>query len=58
MKDLEKYMAMPHRMEVVKDSDKGGFVFSYPDLPGYISCEETMEKALAGNIEIPRTDNL
>lgn len=47
MKDLEKYMAMPFRMEVVKDSDESGFVVYFPDLPGCISCGETIEKALA-----------
>ena len=47
MKDLEKYMAMPHRMEVVKDLDESGFVVYFPDLPGCISCGETIEKALA-----------
>lgn len=47
MKDLEKYMAMPFRMEVVKDLDESGFVVYFPDLPGCISCGETIEKALA-----------
>lgn len=47
MKDLKKYMAMPFRMEVVKDLDESGFVVYFPDLPGCISCGETIEKALA-----------
>ena len=39
MRTLEDYMAMPYRMEIVEDSDEGGFVASYPDLPGCISCD-------------------
>ena len=47
MRTLEDYMAMPYRMEIVEDSDEGGFVASYPDLPGCISCGETVEAAAA-----------
>ena len=43
MRTIEDYMAMPYRMEIVEDSDEGGFVASYPDLPGCISCGETVE---------------
>ena len=45
MRTIEDYMAMPYRMEIVEDSDEGGFVASYPDLPGCISCGETVEAA-------------
>ena len=37
-KTLSDYMAMPYRMEIVEDKDEGGFVVSYPDLPGCITC--------------------
>ena len=47
MRTIEDYMAMPYRMEIVEDSDEGGFVASYPDLPGCISCGETVEAAPA-----------
>ena len=47
MRTIEDYMAMPYRMEIVEDSDEGGFVASYPDLPGCISCGETVEAAAA-----------
>ena len=36
MKTLNDYMAMSYRMEIVEDKDEGGFVVSYPDLPGCI----------------------
>ena len=73
MKTLNDYLALSYRMEIVKDSDEGGFVASYPDLPGCITCGETeeealknaldakkawLEAALEGNIEIPEPDSL
>ena len=47
MKTLSDYMAMSYRMEIVEDKDEGGFVVSYPDLPGCITCGETVESAVA-----------
>ena len=73
MKTLNDYRALSYRMEIVKDSDEGGFVASYPDLPGCITCGETEEEALKNaldakkawleaaleeNIEIPEPDSL
>ena len=51
MRTIEDYMAMPYRMEIVEDSDEGGFVASYPDLPGCISCGErrTLRRCWAEN---------
>ena len=40
---LEQYMALPYPLEIIPDSDEGGFVGSYPDLPGCLTCGETME---------------
>lgn len=47
MKTLNEYLALPYRMEIVEDRDEGGFVASYPDLPGCITCGETVEAAVA-----------
>ena len=44
MKRIEEYMALPYRLEIVPDPDEGGFVASYPDLPGCITCGETIEE--------------
>lgn len=47
MKTLNEYMSMSYKMEIVEDQDEGGFVISYPDLPGGgITCGETIESAL------------
>ena len=47
MKTLDDYLAMSYPMELVEDKEEGGFVISYPNLPGCITCAETMEAALA-----------
>lgn len=51
---LNEYMAMPYRMEVVEDKDEGGFVVSYPDLPGCITCGETVESAVENALDAKR----
>lgn len=46
MKTLSEYMEMPYRMEIIEDKDEGGYVVSFPELPGCITCGETIESAL------------
>lgn len=50
MKTLEEYMKMPYKLEIFPDTDENGFVASYPELPGCLSCGETIVSAIA-NIE-------
>ena len=50
-KTLSEYMAMPYRMEIAEDKDEGGFVVSYPDLPGCITCGETLESAVTNALD-------
>lgn len=45
-KSLNDYLKLSYRMEIVEDAEEGGFVVSYPDLPGCITCGETIEKAV------------
>ena len=47
MKTLDEYMKAPYRMEVVEDPSEGGYVVSFPDLPGCLTCGETLEQAIA-----------
>lgn len=51
MKTLNDYLAMSYRMEIVEDKDEGGFVVSFPDLPGCITCGETVESAVANAMD-------
>lgn len=46
MRTIDDYMNMNYRMEIVEDKEEGGFVVSYPELPGCITCGETMESAI------------
>ncbi|MCD7884495.1 MAG: type II toxin-antitoxin system HicB family antitoxin [Lachnospiraceae bacterium] len=60
-------------MEIVEDMDEGGYVVSFPDLPGCFTCGETVESAVSNakdakkawleaaleeGLEIPEPDSL
>ena len=51
MKTLSDYMTMSYRMEIIEDKDEGGFVASYPELPGCLTCGETIEAAVANALD-------
>lgn len=46
MQTLNDHMKLPYRMEIVEDQEEGGYVLSFPELPGCITCGETLESAL------------
>ena len=54
MKTIDEYLSLPYRMEIVPDVDEGGFVVSYPDLPGCLSSGETLEQAIANAADAKR----
>lgn len=47
VKTIDEYLSLPYKMEVIPDTDEGGFVVSFPELPGCLSSGETMEQAIA-----------
>ena len=51
MKTLNDYLKMNYRMEIVEDKEEGGFVVSFPELPGCITCGETVESAVANALD-------
>ena len=51
MKTLNDYLRMNYRMEIVEDKDEGGFVVSFPDLPGCITCGKTIESAVTNAMD-------
>ena len=55
MKTLNDYLAMSYRLEIVRDDAEGGFVASYPDLPGCITCGETEEEAVKNALDAKRS---
>ena len=46
MKKIDEYMRLPYRMELIPDPDEGGYVVSFPELPGCLSSGETSEEAI------------
>lgn len=47
MKSIEEYMSLPYKMEIEPDSDEGGFVVSFPELPGCISLGGDIQEAVS-----------
>ena len=54
MKTIEEYMKIPYRMEIIEDTDEGGYVASYPDLKGCISTGQTIESAVSSLLDAKR----
>lgn len=54
MKTIEHYMNLPYKMEITPDIDEGGFVVSFPELPGCITCGATMESAIENAMDAKR----
>ena len=46
IKDLNYYMGLPYRIEIVKEQEEGGYVLHCPELPGCITCGETVPEGL------------
>ena len=46
MKDINYYMSLPYRLELLPDTEEGGYAAKYPDLPGCITAGDTMMEAL------------
>ena len=42
-KDLDYYMSLAYRIEVIPDKDEGGYTLHCPELTGCITCAETLE---------------
>ena len=47
MKSVDYYMKFPYKMEIYSDMSEQGCVISFPELPGCITCGETLASALA-----------
>ena len=47
MKTLEEYMKLPYKLEIIPDTEESGYVASYPELPGCITCGETIASVVA-----------
>lgn len=50
----DDYMKLPYHLDLVEDPDEGGYVAVYPELPGCITCGETIERAVENAKEAKR----
>ena len=55
MKTIEDYLRLNYTMEVIKDPDEGGFVVSFPELPGCLTCGQSLESALANALDAKKS---
>ena len=46
MRTIEEYMRLPYRMEIIPDTVEGGFAVRFPELPGCLTCGDTLEEAV------------
>lgn len=46
MKTVEYYMSLPYKIELYPDVEEGGFAVACPELPGCLSCGETIEECI------------
>ena len=46
MKKIDEYLKKPYTMQLIEDPDEGGYVVSFPELPGCFSSGETLEEAI------------
>lgn len=41
---LDYYMNLAYRMEVIEDKDEGGYVLTFPELPGCMTCSDSLSE--------------
>ncbi len=46
MRSLTEYMELPYKMEIIPDIDEGGYIISFPELPGCLTTADTIEEAV------------
>jgi predicted RNase H-like HicB family nuclease len=46
MKDIQYYMGLNYKIEIVKDAAEGGYALQCPELPGCVTCAETVDEGL------------
>ena len=54
MKTLDEYLSLPYCLEIIPDLDEGGYVASYPDLPGCITCGDSLESVAVNAADAKR----
>ena len=53
-KNLDYYMTLPYRLEIIPDTEEGGYAARFPELTGCITCSDTLEGLWANALEAKR----
>lgn len=46
IKNLNYYMSLPYRIEIIKEQEEDGYVLHCPELSGCVTCGETIQAGL------------
>lgn len=46
MKTLEYFLGLAYKLEILPDTKEGGYIASYPELPGCITSGKTIKEAV------------
>ena len=44
---LNYYLRLPYRLSITPDTEEGGYVAEYPELPGCITCGDSIEEVIS-----------
>ena len=55
MKTVDYYMSLPYHIEIIPDMEEGGYTAKFPDLPGCLTCAETIEDLMANAQDAKKT---
>ena len=45
-KSIDYYLSLPYKLELIPDVEEGGYGAKYPELPGCITCGDTLTDAI------------
>ena len=43
---LDYYLNLPYRLSITPDLEEGGYAAEYPELPGCVTCGETLDEVV------------
>ena len=54
MKNVDYYMNLSYRLEIIPDLEEGGYVGLFPELKGCITCADTLEELIVNLMDAKR----
>lgn len=43
---VNDYMSLPYKILLIPDRHEGGYTVAFPELPGCLTCADTLERAV------------